>query len=162
MLHLKANSKEVLPPPDEHTGYPVPGNGLFFPPRSEAILRVITGGSLPSLAQPWFQVTSKTKRRIHKEPRQLCLASQEGQTTARCFDGHTWPWEPFLLGSACHILGDGQAQVPRTEVSPRATSNTNLLQSPTHRKGGGSLTCPSFPKHSTWHLASREGMAWFA
>ena len=114
------------------------------------------GGSLPSLAQSWFQVTSKTKRQYLQRAQAAVFSFSGGQTTARCFDGHTWLWAPFLLGSAWHRL-----RCPGQKSAPQATRNTNLLQSPTHRKGGGSLTCSSFPKHSTWNLASREGTAWF-
>ena len=85
-----------------------------------------------------------------------------GQTTACCFDAHTWPCAPFLLGSPSHIPGDSQTRCPRQKPAPRATRNAKLLPASHSQGRRGSVTRPTSPKCSIWHLASREVTAWLA
>ena len=143
MLHLKANRKEVLPAPDEHSGRQAPGNDLFFPPKSEAILQVTTRGQ-PSLSCSVLVPGNRARDESLQRAQAAVLSFSGEQTTARCFDGHTRPWAPLLLGSACHILGDSQAQVPRAEVSPPGRQE-HKSASVSHSQRRGKLDSSFFP-----------------
>lgn len=121
-----------------------------------------TTASLP--AQPKFRVSKgeNTPLSIHKQARQLCLASREGKLQPCCFDDYIWLCTPLLLGSPVTFLGTarlGQESAPQTR-QPAAARNANLLPASQRKGGAARLTPPPLRRTpGAWYPALCDGVA---